>query len=170
VGVVSDRLYEAILKFQRHHRLSVDGHIDPNGAAIELINRLKDPGTAERFPGNSGIGESTSSSRAKCGPLRTVKSGFLPDLVDVTGGPTGQFKFTNVTSTVTIETNITAPAPFRGIETFTISFAKPFSALKDVGMPPPVHWLINVRAISDAVVRYEFLTDWAPGEPPCDPL
>jgi hypothetical protein len=168
-GVVSNSLYQAILKFQRHNKLSVDGHIDPRGSAMDLMNRLTSPVGSESVGGDPEAGQETRSTMPKCGPPRTVKSGFLPDRVDVMGGPTGRFKFFGLAAgaTVTIEAEIVSPIGIKGVKTFTVSTAKTGGPLWDVGMAPPVHWLINVRAAGFAKVRYEFLTDWSPGDPPC---
>src|ERR1051325_10960169 len=60
-GIVSSSLHQAILTFQRWHKLSVDGHIDPKGSAIGLLNRLAGSSAGGLSGGALGTSESRSN-------------------------------------------------------------------------------------------------------------
>jgi hypothetical protein len=170
-GIASMSLHKAILDFQRWHHLSVDGHVDPKGTAITLMDRLAGGSSAGGL-GTSEVGPASSTGSGRvCGPMRPVLSGFLPGTIDLDGGPTGQIVFKDLAFPVTVEINVTSPGFASGLRTVTATRASPTALLLDVGMPPPVRWTIRVQAAKTivAAVKWEFSTDWVSGEPPCIP-
>ncbi len=48
-GMCGDRLFEAIMRFQRHHIGNrADGHVDPHGPTITALNRLSEQASGNR--------------------------------------------------------------------------------------------------------------------------
>ena len=174
-GIVSHSLHEAILNFQRWNHLSVDGHIDPNGNALKTMDRILSGGSGPGAGPGSGTSEvapsvPTATPLPVCGPLRTVARGsLLPALIDVMGGPSGVIVFTELLGLITIEAKRTSPA--RATDLFTVSPSSPVGMSSRTVTPPPVRWSIQMTAKSTIVgaVKWEFRTDWSPGDPPCDP-
>ena len=162
-GIVSPVLHRAILDFQRANHLSVDGHIDPRGAAIRLMNDLID-----------GKGTSEVGHPPVCGPLRRVYVGIIrgasASVFTVLGGPTGLVKLIGISTALKIEIELTVPG-YHKVDSYPVTPHSPSLPLFDVGMPPPVRWQLSLRAPAGAVaaVTFEFHTDWLPGDPPCTP-
>lgn len=171
-GIASHALHSAILTFQRWQKLSVDGHIDPKGNAIRVMNRLVSGTGPTPTVGPSGPGGASGPAvvTRRCGPLRTVTRGMLPARVVVDGGPTGQFKFKRVSLPTKVNLDIASPASIKGTMSIILVAAAPAGPLWDVGMPSPVRWDIGAASVLPVGIEFEFLTDWAPGDPPCIPI
>ena len=137
-GIVSERLFQAILRFQQHHHstagLIVDGHVDPGDRTIVLLNRLAgaappspapkpgpgpSPGPVPPVPPPPGPspGPLPGPSVTVCGPMRVVHRGFVngkfTEFRRIEGGPAGLWHFRNlIPAEVTVKLRADTTPPF----------------------------------------------------------
>jgi hypothetical protein len=135
-GVVSEELYQAILRFQKAHpeeHLSVDGHVDPHEKTLRLMLRLvktvipEDPGIHPDIPPDQPVPQlppEFTTPRAKHYRLRYRGGGSVGpfiihrfDIWDIENNLSAEYTLEGAAASIGLPTSVTGAGDFVGFVT-----------------------------------------------------